>query len=48
MKKLISCAALAAGALVIGIAGVNATTYDTKQLNVQVNVSGACENLAAE
>ncbi len=42
MKKLVSRAALAAGALVIGIAGTNAATYDTKTLNVQVNVSSSC------
>lgn len=42
MKKIISRAALAVGALALGIAGVNATTYDTKQLTVQVNVVGAC------
>ncbi len=42
MKKLVSRAALAASVLVIGIAGTNATTYDTKTLNVQVNVSSSC------
>jgi spore coat protein U-like protein len=42
MKRLISCAALAASALVLGIASTNATTYDTKQLQVQVNVANAC------
>ena len=42
MRKFISGAALAIGALALGIAGVNATTYDTKQLTVQVGVIGTC------
>ena len=42
MNKIISGAALAVGALALGVAGVNATTFDTKQMTVQVNVLGAC------
>jgi len=42
MKTLLSRAALAAAAMALGLSGANATNYDTKPLNVLVNVFSAC------
>ena|SRR5579884_1841136 len=43
MTRFISRAALAGAALALGFAQADAvTTFDTKQLNVQVSVSGTC------
>jgi hypothetical protein len=42
MNKWISRSAFFAAALFLGLNGGNATTFDTKSLNVQVSVSSTC------